>query len=194
MAKFFNEDMDEVEAFTQDELNAKLKEAETKFKESNPDTSKEVEKLKKDLESREREVAEAKERGDRLEGSYKEARTKLKEYDEQQKKSQEENETTYNKMVEDTIKAQSGEDKELAEALKERYDNRAYDVTVDSTELNKRMGEELLLTQHSLNREIKPFNPSMNQGQAPLPRVEVTEGKVSDDVVEDALNLIGIGE
>lgn len=191
MAKFFDEDMNEVEAFTQAELDAKLKEAEAKFKENNPDSSKELEKLKKDLESKVKEVEEAKERGDRLEESYKEARTKLKDIDKQQKSSEEEKQATYEKMVEDTIKTQAGDDKELAEALRERYEGRKYEVTIDSTELNKRMGEELLLTQHQLNREIKPFNPAINSGQPPAPKVENTN-LVSDDVVNDALSLIGM--
>lgn len=191
MAKFFDEDMNEVEAFTQAELDAKLKEAEAKFKESNPDNSKDLEKLKKDLENKIKEVDEAKERGDRLEESYKEARKKLSDIDKQNKTSEEEKQATYEKMLEDTIKTQAGDDKELAEALRERYEGRKYEVTIDSTELNKRMGEELLLTQHQLNREIKPFNPAINSGQPPAPKVENTN-LVSDDVVNDALSLIGM--
>ena len=54
------------------------------------------------------------------------------------------------------------------------------------------MGEELLLTQHQLNREIKPFNPAINSGQPPAPKVEKNTNLVSDDVVNDALSLIGM--
>lgn len=192
MTKFFNEEMDEVEAFTQTELDKKLKEAETKFKESNPDNSKDLEKVTKDLESKTTELQEAKDRGDRLEGSYKEARTKLSEYDKAQKTAEADKQTNYAEMVKKTIEEQSGNDKEMAEALSERYEGRNYEATTDTTELNKRMGEELLLTQNQLNREIKPFNPATTEGKAPVSTPEITEGKVSDDVVADALNLIGV--
>ena len=192
--KLYNEDGEEVEAFTSEEVDAKITEA-TKGMSSAEDVTKlqeQIDTITKERDEANTKVSDLEKKNESLSKSYDEAKTKIKENKDTFKNAEEERKNVYDKLVDDAIKARSGEDKELAEALKERYDGRSYETTISPEDINKRMDEELLLTQHQLNRDIKPFTPSTNVGNPPKPKPANTEGTVSDEDVADALAVSGM--
>ena len=63
MAKFFDEQGNEVEAYTEEELEAKKKEALDEYAKQNPDKAEELEKAQKDLEDAQKKLKEYEETG-----------------------------------------------------------------------------------------------------------------------------------
>lgn len=194
MSKFYDENGEEVDAFSAEEVEAKITEAKNGLI-----SKEEVDKLNEELSNSVKEnkdltkkYEESEARAERLNTSYEEARIKLKENKQEKLSSEEEKKNLYTKIVEDNIKARAGEDKELEEALRAKYESRSYDVTISPDDVSKRLDEELLITQHTLNREIKPFNPAINSGEPPKPKSQNPDSAVTDDVVNDALTVAGV--
>lgn len=189
MAKYYNEDYDLVEAFSKEELEAEIAKA--------------TEKAQKDFESRFKEIETEKEKlSDKLtkrSEEYNNLKSKFEETGEKLNSTQEEKKTTYQKIVEDTIKKASGDDKEYAETFKEKYE-KFYGgedaLTLDPSVIEERAREIHAVTTSALNRDFTPFSMS-NTPSGEAPRVkqpdghtdftETPEGKASLDFINTAL-------
>lgn len=156
MAKFFTEDGDEVEAFTQKEVDAKIAE-----------TTKLLEETKSSLESKTIEFDKLTKLHEDKSTSYSELLKKAKEYEESEKARKEEIESVYSKTVDEQVKKIAGEDKEYAKALKKQLEREGIkEVTTDSEKILKQVKEAKALTDIELSREPQ-HNPIDGGGSAP---------------------------
>lgn len=141
MAKLFDKDGNEVEAFTEDELKEKQQEAIDKYKEENPDKASELEQAQKDLEAAKNKLKEYEEDddegGDDKGGDGQKKRLK-KERDEALEKVQELEKTMTEEIKNlkqsaiegpksKLLNALSGGDEELKKKIELEYDGFAGD-------------------------------------------------------------------
>ena len=109
--KLYNEDGDEVEAFTQKEVDAKISE-----------TTKQAEEAKTALEAKTKEYDTLSKRYEDKNTSYSELLKKNKEYEEGEKTRSEETTSAYEKAIADKVKEIAGDDKEYAKELKKQLE------------------------------------------------------------------------
>lgn len=156
MAKFFTEDGDEVEAFTQKEVDAKIAE-----------TTKLLEETKGSLEAKNAEFEKLTKLHEDKSTSYSELLKKTKEYEESEKARKEDIESTYSKSIDEQVKKIAGEDKEYAKALKKQLERDGIkDVTSDVSKIEHQVKEAKALTDLELSREPQ-HNPIDGGGSAP---------------------------
>ena len=174
MAKFLDpETMEEVEAFTKEEL-------ETQVNKAVSDKSKEFEKTIADKET---EVASLSEKLTKRGEEYNHLKTKLKEVETQTASTTDEVREAKNKLRDGLIEKIAGDDKEYKEALIAQTERLGFD-TLDVVEAEKTLKEAHVLALNSLSREFTAFNmASVSTGGKP----PETSGPVNNDKATDAM-------
>lgn len=182
--KLYNEDGEEVEAFTQKEVDAKVAEA-----------SKGDGEIKKALEAKTAEFDALTKRYDDKNTSYTELLKKNKEYEDGEKTRKETLESDYNKSIDEQVKKIAGEDKEYAKALKKQLEREGIkEVTSDADKLTRQIKEAKALTDIELSREPSA-NPIDGGGAPPSGSVdgknftETSEGKATYDALAGMMGL-----
>lgn len=194
MAKFFNSDYEEVEAFTQEELDAKLKEATEAAKKEAGSTAAELEKKVAELEAAK---TKAEEKLTKRSEEYNNLKAKYEETGEKVKGAEGERKAAYEKMRDQMITKLAGDDKEYEEQLRAQYE-RFGKETLDATELEKSMKDAHTLALSELNREFTPFSLADNSGARPPEKkadgdntvfTETDEGKATLDTALYAMGM-----
>lgn len=195
MGKFFDNDYNEVEAFTQEELGAKLEEAKKEWaKELDVDGAKtklsDYEKQMTELNEKYEKVSKL---NDEKKKSIEDLKKALDTKDSNINNVSDERRKAFEKMRDTKIEKLVGEDKEYGEALKQQFE-RIGKETLDSDEIENYIKESHVLALNALNREITPFNPGAISGDAPQGKPqEEAEHKQRVDVLADyATGLMGI--
>jgi chromosome segregation ATPase len=195
MGKFFDNDYNEVEAFTQEELDAKLKEAKESWaKESDVDGAKtklsEYEKQIEDLNAKYEKVSKL---NDEKKKSIEDLKKALDNKDTNINSVSDEKRKAFEKMRDTRIEKLVGEDKEYGEALKNQFE-RIGRETLDPDEIEQFIKESHVLALNQLNREITPFNPGNMSGDAPVaqPQEDVERKQRVDALADYATGLMGI--
>lgn len=147
MAKFLNEEMEEVEAFTKEEVDAQIAKAVA-------DKAKEVEKTIADKDA---EVATLSEKLTKRGEEYNNAKGRIKELETATATGADAVKEAKDKFRDGLITKLAGEDKEYREALVKQAERLGFD-TLDVTEAEKTLKEAHTLAQISLNREFTAFN------------------------------------
>ncbi len=171
MAKFFNENYDEVEAFTKEEVEAKIAEA---SKKAEAEFKKQLEEKENALTEKTSEYEKLSKKYDSRKDEYENLKKKFEETGENLNKTAEERKQAFEKMRDDMIKKSAGEDKEYAETLRAQFD-RIGKETLDPTELEASLKDAHALAMNQLSRDFTPF--TMNGGATgEAPRVKSEEG------------------
>lgn len=195
MGTFFDKDYEEVEAFTKEELDAKLAEAKEAWaKESD------VDGVKTKLSEYEKQMAELNEKyekvsklNDEKKKSIDDLKKALDNKDTNINSVSEERRKAFEKMRDSKIEKLVGEDKEYGEALKSQFE-RIGKETLDPDEIENYIKESHVLALNSLNREITPFNPGNISGDAPQakPQEDAERKQRVDALADYATSLMGI--
>lgn len=184
MANFYTEDGDEVEAFTQAEVDTKLAAA-----------NKTAEESKAALDAKTAELTTLNERYEDKNKSYAELLKKSKEFEAAEKTRQEETETTYKKSLDDQVKKIAGDDKDYAKALREQLEREGIkEVTNDAAKIERQVKEAKALTDIAMARE--PQNNVIDGGgEAPgfNPNgTDFTSTKAGKDTFDALSNMMGL--
>lgn len=182
MGKFLNADMDEVEAFTQEEVTAQIAKAVE-------DKAKEFEKTISDKEA---EVTTLSEKLTKRGEEYNNAKSRLKELETQATSGIDAIKEAKDKFRDGLIEKLSGEDKEYKEALKAQAERLNFD-TLDVNEAEKTLKEAHTLAQISLNREFTAFNMASvsTTGRAPVTSNQASPDKATDAQVAAVQEAMG---
>ena len=182
--KLYDEDGNEVTAFTKEEVDTKIADATKQAEESNTaleEKTKEFDKLSKLHEDKST--------------SYTELMKKNKEYEGADKDRQETLESDYKKSIDEQVKKIAGEDKEYAKEIKKQLEREGIkEVTGDADKIAKQIKEATVLTNSELAREPNA-NPVDGSGGAPVDNpsgqnyTETTEGKATYDALSDMMGL-----
>jgi len=157
MGKFLDEDMNEVEAFTQAEVDAQITKAvEGKAKE-----------FEKTIADKDAENATLSDKLTKRGEEYNNLKTKLKEVETQSTDGAQTVKEAKDKFRDGLIDKLAGDDKEYKEALKSQAERLGFD-TLDVVEAEKTLKEAHVLAQSSLNRDFTAFNmASVSTGGKP---------------------------
>lgn len=171
MAKFLDEDMNEVEAFTKEEVDAQIAKAVA-------DKAKEFETT---IATKEAEVTTLSDKLTKRGEEYNNAKARLKELETQSTAGAETVKEAKDKFRDGLITKLAGEDKEYREALVKQAERLGFD-TLDVVEAEKTLKEAHTLAQISLNREFTAFNMASVSlgGHAP----ETSKAPVADKATD----------
>ncbi len=182
--ELYDSDGNQVEAFTQKEVDAKIAE-----------TTKLADEAKKALETKTAEHDALSKRYDDKNTSYSELLKKSKEFEEADKNRKDELESSYTKSIDEQVKKIAGEDKEYAKALKKQLEREGIkEVTNDTAKLERQVKEAKALTDIELSRE-PDFSPIDGGGKAPdtinngKDFTETTEGKATYGALAGMMGL-----
>jgi DNA repair exonuclease SbcCD ATPase subunit len=182
--KLYDEDGNEVEAFTKEEVNTKTAEL-----------TKQVEESKQALATKAAELEKLTKLHEDKSTSYTELLKKNKEYEAAEKTRHEEIESRYSKAIEEEVKKIAGDDKEYAKALKTQLEREGIkEVTAEADKIAKQIKEAKALTDIALSREpnANPIdgggNPPVNNGDT-RNFTETAEGKATYDVLSGMMGL-----
>ena len=182
--KLYNEDGDEVEAFTQKEVDAKISE-----------TTKQAEEAKTALEAKTKEYDTLSKRYEDKNTSYSELLKKNKEYEEGEKTRSEETTSAYEKAIADKVKEIAGDDKEYAKELKKQLEREGIkEVTSDTTAIERQIKEAKALANTALDREPNA-NPIDGGGEAPVGGQDgknFTETRAGKDTFDALSSMMGL--
>lgn len=186
--KLYDEDGNEVEAFTQKEVDAKVKEA-------SDESATKLKEAESALKDKTEEYDDLSKKYDDKKNSYTELQKKSKEDMKKYEERAQADTDAYNKTVEEKIKEIAGEDKEYAEALKKSMEREGVGFeTQDPAEIEKQFKEATALTNVELSREVKA--PMGDGGQAPASPdgsetdfTETAEGKATLDAMSSMMGL-----
>lgn len=182
MGKFFDEDMNEVEAFTKDEVDAQVTKAVA-------DKEKEIGKT---LAEKEAEVATLNEKLTKRGEEYNNLKSKLKEVETESTNGAETVKEAKDKFRDGLIDKIAGDDKEYKEALKAQAERLGFD-TLDVVEAEKLFKEAHVLAQSALNREFTAFNMASVSlgGKAPEASKPADADKATDAMVAAVQESLG---
>lgn len=187
MGKYYNSDYDEVTAFSQEELDAKLKEEREKAEKEAQEKIKEAEEKAKTLEE---EKARLDEKLTKRSEEYNNLKKKFEETGEKLNSTEEEKKTTYEKMRDDMIKKLAGDDTEYAEKLQEKYE-KVGSQTLDPSELESQMKDAHAMALTSLERDYTPFSLSdTNTGKPPEKKSNENQSFTETPEGEATLNTV----
>lgn len=172
MGKFYNEEYEEVEAFSQEEMEAKLKEEREKIQ---AELAKEKEEIATKLQEKEKEYETLSKRYDSRKGEYEELKKKYEEVSNSATSTEAEKKAAFEKMRDSYIAKAAGDDQEYAEALRTQFE-RVGKETLDPTELEAGLKDAHALALNSLNRDFTSFSMGQSASGEP-PRVKPDEDK-----------------
>ena len=182
--KLYDEDGSKVEAFTQEEVDAKISES-----------TKQAEESKTALDEKTGELTKLTKLHEDKSTSYTELMKKNKEYEEADKDRKETLESDYSKSINEKVKEIAGEDKEYAKEIKKQLEREGIkEVTCDAAKIEKQIKEATALTNAELSREPNA-NPIDGSGGAPVDNpsgenfTETTAGKQTFDALSDMMGL-----
>lgn len=147
MGKFLTEDMEEVEAFTQEEVDAQIAKA-VELKEKD---------FTKTLAEKDAEVSSLSEKLTKRGEEYTNAKSRIKELESQTATGLDAVKEAKDKFRDGLINKIAGDDKEYKEALIAQAERLGFD-TLDVVEAEKTLKEAHTLAQLSLNRDVTSFN------------------------------------
>lgn len=183
----YDEDGNSVTAFSQKEVDAKIKEAST-------ETDAKLKVAEDSLKEKTTEFDTLTKLHEDKKTSYTELQKKSKEDGVKYKDVLERDTNKYKETVDEKIKEIAGDDKEYAEALKKSLEREGVGFeTADSKELEKQMSEAKALTNIELSREVK--SPVSEGGAAPTSGdgttnfTETAEGKETFDTLNSMMGL-----
>lgn len=194
MGKFLDEEYNEVEAFTQEEMEAKLAEAVDKAKAEAGSNTSELEKKVKELEDAK---TEAENKLSKRSEEYNNLKKVHDKNGETIKSVEEERKTAYEKLRDTTIAKAAGDDKEYEEELRKQYE-RFGEQTLDPTVLEQHLKDAHTLATANLNRDFTPFSMGAGGGRAPdtTPSnekknfTETSEGEATLDMINLSLGQL----
>jgi chromosome segregation ATPase len=182
--KLYDEDGNEVEAFTQADVDTKISAA-----------TKEGEEAKTALETKTAELEKLTKLHEDKSTSYTELLKKNKEYETAEKESKEKVEGDYADAVKAKVKELAGDDKEYAKELTKQLEREGIkEVTNDADSITRQIKEAKALTDSALEREVNA-NPIDGSGGAPEGSndnknfTETTEGKDTFEALQDMMGL-----
>jgi len=165
MGKYYNEDYEEISAFSEEEVKEKIEAERTKLTE---ELGKDAGETKKQLEAKTAEFDKLSKQYDSRKTEYDNLNKKMKETEGDVNKSAEERTAAFEKMRDSMIKKASGDDKEYEEKLTEAY-GRFGSETLDPTEMEAQMKEShAVALSHLDGRDYTAFSMSTaGSGDAP---------------------------
>lgn len=197
MGKFFDNDYNEIEAFSQEELDAKLAESKSEWEKelssSQEEVQKQIEEMTKELEEVKGNYEKVSKLNEDKKKSIADLKAALDSKDTNISNVTSEKTKAYEKMRDDRLNKIIGDDSEYGEKLREQFE-RIGKETLDVDELDKYIKESHVLALHALDREITPFNPGDVSGDAPnaKPKENVEHDQRVDALADYANNLMGI--
>jgi len=183
---FYDENGDEVTAFTQKEVDAQIKAAST-------DTTGEAKTAKDALVAKTKEYDDLSAKYEDKKTSYKELQDKVKADEGKYKEVLERDTNAYNKAIEDKIASIAGDDKEYAAEIKKQLEAGVGLETNDAAAIDKQIQKAQALTNIELSREVN--SPVSGGGDAPAysnDKVDFTqtqEGKNTLNMMESMMGL-----
>lgn len=148
MAKFLNDDYEEVEAFSKEEFEKELEKAKAKWTE---ESASRLETLEQKLSKAEEKLSKRSDEYNNLKKVYDEGKGKLDAVETSQAEARQ-------KLLDQQIARIAGDDKEYAEALKEQYTRFQFEPTLDLAVLETQLKDAHTLALSHLNREQTNFN------------------------------------
>lgn len=182
MGKFLDEEMNEVEAFTKDEVDSQIAKAIA-------DKSKEFEKTIADKDT---EVTTLSEKLTKRGEEYNNAKARMKELETASATGADAVTEAKNKFRDGLITKLAGDDKEYKEALVAQAARLGFD-TLDVTEAEKTLKEAHTLAQISLNREFTAFNMASvsTTGHEPNTSKNTDQNKATDAQLAAVMEAMG---
>lgn len=182
MGKFLDEEMNEVEAFTKEEVDAQIAKAVA-------DKAKEFETT---IATKDAEVTKLSEKLTKRGEEYDNAKARLKELETQSAAGAETVKEAKDKFRNGLIDKLAGDDKEYKEALKSQAERLGFD-TLDVVEAEKTLKEAHTLAQIALNREFTTFNMASisTGGHAPETSKPVVADKATDAMIAAVNESLG---
>lgn len=183
---YYDENGDEVVAFSQKEVDAKIKEAST-------DTTGKAKIAEDALAVKTKEYDDLSNKYEDKKNSYSELQKKTKEDETKYKEVLERDTTTYNKAIEDKIAQVAGDDKEYAAEIKKQLEAGVGLETNDAAAIDKQIQKAQALTNIELSREVN--SPADSGGDAPVYSndkgdfTETPEGKNTLGMLENMMRL-----
>lgn len=183
MGKFLDEEMNEVEAFTKEEVDAQITKAVA-------DKAKEFEKT---ISEKEAEVTTLSEKLTKRGEEYNHLKTKLKEVETASTDGTQTVKEATDKFRKGLIDKLAGDDKEYKEALEAQTERLGFN-TLDVVEAEKLFKEAHVLAQSSLNREFTAFNMASVSlgGKAPETSAPVNNDKATDAQIAAVNEALGL--
>jgi len=183
---YYDENGDEVVAFSQKEVDAKIKEVST-------DTTGKAKIAEDALAAKTKEYDDLSSKYEDKKTSYAELQKKTKEDESKYKEVLERDTTTYNKAIEDKIAKVAGDDKEYAAEIKKQLEAGVGIETNDAATIDKQIQKAQALTNIELSREVN--SPADAGGGAPVYSndkgdfTETPEGKNTLGMLENMMRL-----
>jgi hypothetical protein len=195
MGKYFDNDYNEIEAFSQEELKAKLKEEKANWeKESGlSETTTKLSEYEKQIAELNEKYEKVSKLNDEKKKSIEDLKKALDSKDTNINTVSDEKRKAFEKMRDSRLEKIAGEDKEYGEALKAQFE-RIGKETLDPDEIDQFIKESHVLALNALEREITPFNPGNVSGDAPnsQPKEDVEHKQRVDALTDYATGLMGI--
>lgn len=182
--KLYDEDGNEVEAFTQKEVDTKVGEA-----------TKAAEEAKTALEEKTAEYDKLSKRYEDKNTSYSELLKKNKEYEESEKERNEAVETSYSKAIDEEVKKLAGDDKEYAKVLKKQLEREGIkEVTGDKDAIARQIKEAKALANAELDREpnANPIDGGGNPPESTNNQTNFTETTEGKSTYEALAGMMGV--
>jgi len=183
---YYNEEGEEVTAFSQKEVDAQIKEAST-------ESATKIKESEDALTAKTTEFDKLSKQYDDKKNSYKELQDKSKEDGEKYKEVLDRDTNTYNTSIEEKITKIAGTDKDYATELKKQLEGGVGSETTDEAAIDKQIAKAQALTNIELSREVQ--SPSDGGGGAPsysneTPNfTETPEGKDTFGALSDMMGL-----
>ena len=183
---FYDENGDEVVAFSQKEVDAQIKAAST-------DTNGKAKVAEDALAAKTKEYDDLSSKYEDKKTSYKELQDKVKSDEGKYKEVLERDTNAYNKAIEDKIAKVAGDDKEYAAEIKKQLEGGVGLETNDAAAIDKQIQKAQALTNIELSREVN--SPADAGGGAPIYSNEkadftkTPEGKNTLGMLEDMMRL-----
>ena len=192
MAKFYNEDYEEVEAFSAEEVEAKL---EAERKKIEKEVGSKAEELQKQLDTKNEEYDKLSKKYDSRKEEYDNLKKKFEETGEDLSKTAEEKKAAFEKMRDSMLDKAAGDDQEYREKLLEAY-NRIGSETLDPTEMEQQLKESHAIAMTHLERDFTPFSlDTAGTGNAPTVKSngeeKFTDTPAGKDTLDHVMTAMG---
>lgn len=170
MGKYLNSDYEEVEAYSPEELAAKIKEATASFEKQIKEKDAEIQKVSAELADKDEKLTKRSEEYKNLKKAFDEKETVINTAEADRK-------AAFEKMRDSMIAKAAGDDKEYAEKLKEQFE-RIGKETLDPVELEASLKDAHALALNAMNRDFTTF--SLNNSTSGEPPVVKKDGEGVD--------------